>query len=58
MRVLGATCLAVLELTRLRKLRVRQDEAFTDIVCDAVEDAPANNENPLETPAEANTLTS
>ena len=58
MRVLVATFLAVLELTRLRKLRVRQDEAFTDIVCDAVEDAPANNENPLETPAEANTLTS
>ena len=45
MRVLVATFLAVLELTRLRKLRVRQDEAFTDIVCDAVEDAPANNEN-------------
>ena len=52
-RVLVATFLAVLELTRLGKLRVRQDEAFTDIVCDAVEE----DEMPLETPAEASTLT-
>jgi segregation and condensation protein A len=51
-RVLVATFLAVLELTRLGKLRVRQDEAFTDIVCDAVEE----DEMPLETPAEASTL--
>ncbi len=50
-RVLVATFLAVLELTRLRKLRIQQDEAFTDILCTAVE------ENPLETPAEASTLT-
>lgn len=49
-RVLVATFLAVLELTRLRKLRIRQDEAFTDIHCAAVE------ENPLETPAEASTV--
>ncbi len=56
-RVLVATFLAVLELTRLRKLRIRQDEAFTDIVCDAVEDEPVKVENPLETPAEASTLT-
>ena len=56
-RVLVATFLAVLELTRLRKLRVRQDEAFSDIVCDAVEDEPVKVENPLETPAEASTLT-
>ena len=43
--------LALLELTRLRKLRLRQNEAFTDIVCEAVE------ENPLETAANPNTVT-
>ncbi len=53
LRVLVATFLAVLELTRLGRLRVRQDEAFADIVCDAV---PVT-ENPLETPAESDTLT-
>ncbi len=37
LRLLVATFLAVLELTRLRRLRLRQDEAFADIVCDAVE---------------------
>jgi segregation and condensation protein A len=37
-RVLVATFLAVLELTRMNKLRVRQNEAFTDIVCTARED--------------------
>ncbi|HEY0968419.1 MAG TPA: segregation/condensation protein A [Opitutaceae bacterium] len=52
-RVLVATFLAVLELTRLKKLRIRQDEAFTDIVCTAVEES----EKPLETPAEASTVT-
>jgi len=41
----------VLELTRLRKLALRQDEAFTDIICSAVE------ENPLETPATSDTVT-
>ena len=51
LRRLVATFLAVLELTRLRKLRLRQDEAFSDIVCDAVE------ENPLETPATSDTVT-
>ena len=50
-RALVATFLAVLELTRLRKLRVRQDDAFTDILCETV------LENPLETKAEANTVT-
>jgi segregation and condensation protein A len=55
-RVLVATFLAVLELTRLGKLRVRQNEAFDDIVCDAREDEPVKTENPLETPAEANTV--
>jgi segregation and condensation protein A len=51
LRRLVATFLAVLELTRLRKLRLRQDEAFTDIVCDAVE------ENPLETAPNRSTVT-
>jgi segregation and condensation protein A len=51
LRRLVATFLAVLELTRLRKLRLEQTEAFTDIVCTAVD------ENALETPAEASTVT-
>jgi len=51
LRMLVSTFLAVLELTRLRKLRVRQDEAFTDIVCTAVE------ENALETPPLNDTVT-
>lgn len=50
LRTLVATFLALLELTRLKRLRLRQDEAFTDIICDAVE------ENPLETPEPANTV--
>jgi segregation and condensation protein A len=68
LRVLVATFLAVLELTRLRKLTIRQDDAFTDIVCTAVEDAApttatapseiaaATTENPLETTAEGSTV--
>jgi segregation and condensation protein A len=50
LRMLVATFLAVLELTRLKKLRVRQSEAFADIVCSAVE------ENALETPAVVDTV--
>ena len=50
-RILVSTFLAVLELTRLKKLRVRQDEAFADIVCTAVEE-----EIPLESPAEPGTV--
>jgi len=50
LRRLVATFLAVLELTRLKKLRLRQDEVFSDIVIDAVE------ENPLESPAVASTV--
>jgi segregation and condensation protein A len=46
-----ATFLAVLELTRLRRLRVRQDEAFADILCEAV------TENNLETPIAPTSLT-
>ena len=52
LRRLVASFFAVLELTRLRKLRLRQDEAFTDIVCEAVE------ENPLETAPIPSTLMS
>ncbi len=37
-RVLVATFIAVLELTRLKKLRIRQDEAYTDIYVEVVED--------------------
>ncbi|AKC82535.1 chromosome segregation protein ScpA [Verrucomicrobia bacterium IMCC26134] len=37
-RVLVATFVAVLELTRLRKMRVNQDEAYSDIICTAVPD--------------------
>lgn len=51
LRRLVATFLAVLELTRLKHLRLRQAEAFTDIIL------TAGGENPLETPLEANTVT-
>lgn len=50
LRRLVATFLAVLELTRLGKLRVEQTESFADILCTAVEQIA------LETPAEANTV--
>jgi segregation and condensation protein A len=50
LRKLVATFLAVLELTRLSKLRLRQNEAFTDIICDAVD------ENPLESAVEQATV--
>jgi segregation and condensation protein A len=50
LRRLVATFLAVLELTRLRKMRLSQNEAFTDIVCEAAD------ENPLETQADPATL--
>jgi segregation and condensation protein A len=48
LRRLVATFLAMLELTRLKKLRIRQSEAFTDIVVEAVVDVSIL-ENPLET---------
>ncbi len=51
LRRLVATFLAVLELTRLRKLQLEQTEAFTDILCTKV------GENALETPAAPSTLT-
>ena len=52
LRMLVSTFLAVLELTRLRRLRLRQDEAFADIVCSAAED-----EIPLESIANPSTVT-
>ena len=52
LRKLVATFLAVLELTRLKKLRLRQDEAFSDIACSAVEE-----EIPLETATNPSTVT-
>jgi segregation and condensation protein A len=51
LRRLVATFLAMLELTRLKKLRLRQNEAFSDIVCEAVV------ENPLETTAVTSSVT-
>ena len=51
LRTLIATFLAVLELTRLKRLRIRQDEAFADILCEAA------NENALETPVVPSTVT-
>lgn len=51
LRTFIATFLAVLELTRLKKLHLQQDEAFADIVCSAVE------ENALATPADPSTVT-
>jgi len=36
LRTLIATFLAVLELVRLKRLRVRQDAAFADILCEAI----------------------
>jgi len=50
LRRLVATFLAVLELTRLSKLRLRQNEAFTDIICEA------RSEIPLETPVNPSTV--
>ena len=50
LRKLVATFLAVLELTRLGKLQLRQNETFSDILCDVVE------QNALETASVASTL--
>ncbi|HVU33259.1 MAG TPA: segregation/condensation protein A [Opitutaceae bacterium] len=49
LRRLVATFLAMLELTRLKRLRIRQSEAFTDITVEVVE-------NPLETPVATATV--
>ncbi len=50
LRRLVATFLAVLELTRLAKLRLQQNETFDDILCTAVE------QNALEMPPVTNTV--
>ena len=47
LRTLVATFLALLELTRLRKLTLRQDENFADILCTAVDE-----NTPLPVPLE------
>ncbi len=52
LRRLVATFLAVLELTRLGRMRLSQNEAFTDIVCEAAD------ETPLETRAAVVTMQS
>lgn len=59
LRRLVATFLAMLELTRLKKLRIRQSEAFADIIAEAVIDQPAviAIENPLETETNPPTVT-
>ncbi|HVU18911.1 MAG TPA: segregation/condensation protein A [Candidatus Didemnitutus sp.] len=51
LRRLVATFLAMLELTRLSRLTLEQDEAFADIICSVVD------EKPLETPTTADTVT-
>lgn len=70
LRTLVATFLAMLELTRLRKLTLRQDANFSDIHCTAVDEttslpapvaedsagATAAEEKALETPAQATTV--
>lgn len=50
LRTVVATFLAVLELTRLKRLRMRQDEIFADILCEAT------TENNLETPVTPTTM--
>ncbi len=56
-RILVATFIAVLELTRLRKLRIRQTEAYTDIHVEAVdENAPPPTKIAEDTPAPGETL--
>ena len=50
LRRLVATFLAVLELTRLGRLQLRQDEAFADIACSAPQ------QNSLEIPANPDTV--
>jgi segregation and condensation protein A len=67
LRRLVATFLAMLELTRIKRLRIRQDEAFADILLDGIaESEPAavaasigtTGENPLESPSNPSTVTS
>jgi segregation and condensation protein A len=55
LRTLVATFLALLELTRLKKLTLRQDEAFADIICTAVDETLPTTISIVETfpPAES-----
>lgn len=59
LRRLVATFLAMLELTRLKKLRLRQSDAFADIIAEAVIDQPVAPavQNPLETETNPPTVT-
>jgi segregation and condensation protein A len=50
LRTLIVTFLAVLELTRLKRLRVRQDAAFTEIHCSAWMPIETPTEKQLESP--------
>ncbi|HLP24461.1 MAG TPA: segregation/condensation protein A [Acidobacteriota bacterium] len=50
LRTLVATFLAMLELTRLKKLTLRQDEAFADIYCTAVDETAPAPAAAIETP--------
>lgn len=50
-RTLVATFIAVLELARLQKLRVKQDDAFTDIICSAAEEKTLETNPPPATVA-------
>lgn len=53
LRRLVATFLAVLELTRLKKLRLRQSEAFADILCEAADAPPPEvHRDPVSIPLE------
>jgi chromatin segregation and condensation protein Rec8/ScpA/Scc1 (kleisin family) len=56
----------MLELTRIKRLRIRQDEAFTDIHLEGLSESPpaaasapdgTPGENPLETTANPPTVT-
>jgi segregation and condensation protein A len=49
LRKLIATFLAVLELTRLKKMSLQQDEAFADIVCQAADESPLETSEPVTT---------
>jgi len=52
-RLLVATFLAVLELVRMGRLDIKQDEAFSDIICEAHK----NPQIPLESIPDPNTVT-
>ena len=49
LRKLVATFLAVLELTRLKKMSLQQNEAFSDIVCQGADETPLETSAPVST---------